>query len=86
MEVMIPLSVIIAALGLFIMISLFYGSDLSFFILFVIRLLFFIFSYLSSAAYSSLVAAAAGLRLKFELLMRKMTRAVLGNALNGVCI
>lgn len=44
MEVMIPLSVIIAALGLFIMISLFYGSDLLFFLLFVIRLSFFIFS------------------------------------------
>lgn len=44
MEVMIPLSVIIAALGLFIMNSLFYGSDLLFFLLFVIRLSFFIFS------------------------------------------
>lgn len=44
MEVMIPLSVIISALGLFIMVSLFYGNDLLFFLLFVIRLLSLIVS------------------------------------------
>ena len=41
---MIPLSVIISALGLFIMVSLFYGNDLLFFLLFVIRLLSLIVS------------------------------------------